>query len=385
VKPLLRHVRSLHSLAPPNKDHASAWRVAISVAVPSLALLAAGRPELIGYAVFGALTGMYGRTEPHQLRLRHQGQAAVLLLAGVGVGVFLSIQHIHSWALVITEALFAGAGSLFTDRTALKPAGPFFGILALGACASVPAAVPWAAAVLIGAGSAAFSILVGFGGWFLGREWQRGWRRDVTMLRGARRRAAWLHAARYVTAVGVAGAVGVLSGSGHPHWAMAAAAVPLAGADLPSSVYRGIHRIVGTLLGLVVVAAILLPWPGSPLLAFPGHEAAVMACLVVVLQFSTELFMTRHYGLAMVFFTPVILMIGQLAAPADPRVLVAERAAETLVGAAVGILVVVLIRRRRPAAPGRPGSLPRGGYLARRGGPATSRAGSTRETDVRTL
>ena len=140
---LLHHIRSLHSLAPANKDHVSAWRVAISVAVPSLALLAAGRPELIGYAVFGALTGMYGRTEPHQLRLRHQGQAAVLLVAGVGVGVFLSVHHIHSWALVIIEAAFAGVGSLFTDRTALKPAGPFFGILALGACASVPAAVPW--------------------------------------------------------------------------------------------------------------------------------------------------------------------------------------------------------------------------------------------------
>ena len=169
------------------------------------------------------------------------------------------------------------------------------------------------------------------------------------MLRGAGRRAAWLHAARYVTAVGGAGTLGVLSGSGHPHWAMAAAAVPLAGADLPSSVYRGIHRIVGTLLGLVVVAAILFPWPGSPLLAFPGQEAAVLVCLVIVLQFSTELFMTRHYGLAMVSFTPVILLIGQLAAPADPGVLVTERAVETLVGAAVGIAVVVLIRRRRPA------------------------------------
>ena len=349
---LLHHIRSLHSLAPANRDHVSAWRMAISVAVPSLALLAAGRPELTGYAVFGALTGMYGRTEPHQLRLRHQGQAAVLLLAGVGVGVFLSVHHIHSWALVIVEAAFAGVGSLFTDRAALKPAGPFFGILALGACASVPAGVPWHAAVLIAAGSAAFAIVIGFGGWFRARTWQRGWRRDVTAPRGAgSSRAAWLHAARYVSAVGAAGTIGVLSGSGHPHWAMAAAAVPLAGADLPSSVYRGVHRIVGTLLGLVVVAAILFPWPGSPLLAFPGLEAAVLVCLVIVLQFSTELFMARHYGLAMVSFTPVILLIGQLAAPADPGVLIAERAVETAVGAAVGILVVLLIRRRRLIVP----------------------------------
>lgn len=351
MQSLLRHVRTLHSFAPANQDHVSAWRVALSVAVPSLALLAAGRPDLIIYAVFGALTGMYGRSEPHQLRLRHQGQAAFLLLAGVAVGVFLSVNHLHSWALVATETVLSGAGSLFADRVGLKPNGPFFGILALGACASIPTSVSWPAAVGIAAAAAAFSMLVGFGGWVRNRTWHRGLGRDVIPLRGARRRAAWIHAARYIAAVGGAGSVGVLSGSGHPHWAMAAAAVPLAGADMPSSVYRGIHRIVGTLLGLVVVTIVLFPWAGSPLRAFPGYEAAVVALLVIVLQFTTELFMTRHYGLAMVSFTPVILLMTQLAAPADPHTLVTERAVETLLGAVTGILVVVLIRsRRRPVS-----------------------------------
>jgi hypothetical protein len=346
MKSLRAHLRTLHSLAPADKDHVSALRVAVSVAVPSSVLLAAGRPDLMIYAVFGALTGMYGRTEPHQLRLRHQGQAALLLVGGISVGVLLSVNQIQSWALVVTEALLAAAGSLFADKVGLKPNGPFFGILALGACASVPTTVSWHTAVLIGALSAAFSILVGFGGWLRGRAWDRGAARDVPPLRGLRRRRAWIHASRYLAAVGIAGAIGVASGSGHPHWAMAAAAVPLAGADMPSSVYRGVHRIVGTLLGLVVVALVLFPWAFSPLRAFPGHEAAVVAVLVMVLQFSTELFMTRHYGLAMVSFTPVILLMTQLAAPADPHLLVSERAAETLIGACTGIAVVVLIRRR---------------------------------------
>ena len=344
---LAAHFRTLHSLAPASRDHVSAARVAVGVAVPSLALLAAGRPELMIYAVFGALTGMYGRNEPHQLRLKHQGQAAFLLVGGLAVGVSLSINQLHSWVLVLTETLLAAAGSLFADKVALKPTGPFFGILALGACASVPTTVHWHTAVLIGALSAAWAIVVGFGGWVRGRAWERGAERDVPALRGARRRSAWIHAGRYLTAVGAAGSVGVLSGSGHPHWAMAAAAVPLAGADMPSSVYRGLHRIVGTLAGLVVVAVVLFPWDFSPLRSFPGHEAAVLALLVIVLQFTTELFMTRHYGLAMVSFTPVILLMTQLAAPSDPHVLVTERAVETLLGALTGILVVVLIRRRR--------------------------------------
>ena len=73
--------------------------------------------------------------------------------------------------------------------------------------------------------------------------------------------------------------------------------------------------------------------------------AVVLALLVILFQFTTELFMTRHYGLAMVSFTPVILLITQLAAPADPQVLILERAVETLVGALTGILVVVAVRR----------------------------------------
>ena len=64
-------------------------------------------------------------------------------------------------------------------------------------------------------------------------------------------------------------------------------------------------------------------------------------------QFPTELFMARHYGWAMVFFTPVILLIAQLAAPMDPGVLVLERAVETFVGAVIGIAVAVVVQRHR--------------------------------------
>jgi hypothetical protein len=361
MKPLLQQVRALHRLEPADNDRLAAFRVAISVAVPSLTLLLLGRADLIMYAVFGALTGMYGRSEPHQLRLKHQAQAALVLLTGVAVGVLLSVNQLHSWWLVGIEAVLAGAGSVFADKVRLKPNGPFFGILALGACASVPLAVPWYAALLIAAASAVFSLAVGFGGWVRSRAWQPGAARSIVSLRAVGARPVVVHAARYVLAVGAAGTLGVLSGSGHPHWAMAAAAVPLAGADLPSSVRRGIHRIVGTFFGLAVTAVVLLPgpWPTVEILAV--HHVAVLAVLVIVFQFTTELFMARHYGLAMVSFTPVILLMTQLAAPIDPAVLILERGVETLVGALVGILVVLLVRRARvqgsPTSPGGAGRL----------------------------
>ncbi|MFF1829032.1 FUSC family protein [Paenarthrobacter sp. NPDC058040] len=346
VSSFMTHARELHRLGPANNDRLSAVRVALSVAVPALVLIVAGRPDLMMYAVFGALTGMYGRNETHQLRLKHQAQAALLLVGGLTIGVFLSVNHIHSWWLVLVATMFAGLGSLYADSARLRPIGPFFGILALGACASVPTSVPFTTAVLIGAGSAAFSMVVGFAGWIRTRTWDRRAVREMPMFRGPFGQTALIHAARYVLAVGAAGTIGVLSGSGHPHWAMAAAAVPLAGADLPSRVHRGIHRIVGTFLGLAVVAVVLFPSPLSPLQYFPGHAAVVLAVVVVLCQFPTELFMARHYGWAMVFFTPVVLLIAQLASPMDPGVLVLERAVETFVGAVMGIAVAVVVQRR---------------------------------------
>lgn len=148
------HVRALHSFAPPSRDHFSALRVCTGLAIPSLTLLMFRHPELVIYALFGALTGMYGRTEPHQLRLQHQLQAAGMLVTGVMIGTGLSVSGLQSRWLVGVETLLAGVGSLVADRLNFKPSGPFFGILALGACASIPTTVPWLFAVLIGVASA---------------------------------------------------------------------------------------------------------------------------------------------------------------------------------------------------------------------------------------
>ena len=281
---------------------------------------------------------MYGRGETHQLRLVHQAQAAAVLLTGVTIGVALSITHIEVWALIAIEASLAGLGSLVADKIQLRPAGPFFGIFALGACASIPTVVGLWTAALICAASAVFSLIVGFAGWFRRRAWDSTARRSREPLSRPWLSKAGVHATRYVVAVAAAGVLGLVFGIGHAYWAMAAAAVPLAGADLPSRVQRGVHRIFGTFAGLGLTAGILLLHPST----------TVLVILVMVLQFPTELFMARHYGLALTFFTPVILLMTQLASPIDPISLLTDRGWETLLGAVVGIAVVLLIRDRRP-------------------------------------
>jgi hypothetical protein len=301
-------------------------------------LIACGRPELIIYAVFGAFTGMYGRAERHQLRLRHQAQAACMLVLAVAVGVTFSALHLGSWALVAVECTLAGVGSLFADRAGLRPPGPFFGLFALGACSAVPLSTePWAA-VAIAASSASFSIVVGFAGWIRGRQWTTGARREP-----APPSSDWVaRALAYSIAVGAAGSVSMLLGIGHPYWAMASAAVPLAAAGASSGVLRAIHRVLGTLVGLALTACIVA--------LVPTGAIVVVALLVIALQFPTELFMTRNYALALVFFTPLIILMTQLARPGDPWTLVADRAIETVLGAAIGVIVVIAMRPRSAQA-----------------------------------
>lgn len=328
---VLKHAKELVRIEPAQGDHLPALRVGLSVSIPLLVLLALGRPDLSIYAVFGGFTAMYGRRDGYRARLVHQGRAALLLTSGLAVGVLLSLFRAQSWLLVIVESLFAVAASLAADRMRLRPAGPFYAIFALGACASVPTTIPFWLAVSICVASAAFSMVVGIAGWARNRSWHPA---QAPPGGAADARAVRVHAVRYLIAVATAGMLGVLGGAGHANWTMAGAAVPLAATNRKSRILRGIHRVIGTLAGILLTALILLP----------GFDRTTLTVLLMVLLFPTELFMMRHYGLAMMFFTPAILLMSQLAYPISRHVLVMDRGIETLIGASVGIAVAILVR-----------------------------------------
>jgi len=296
-------------------------------------VLAGGHPELVVYVVFGAFTGMFGRSEAGARRLRHQALAAVFLTVGVSVGVALSATAASPLALVAVEGAFAGLGSFYSDRFGLTPAGPFFGIFALGACASIRLAVPPGAAVLLCAAAAAFSLVVG------GAAAARADPPSPARVTVVRRVSPLPRAATFAVAAWTAGAVTLALGIGHTHWAMAAAVVPLSAVGLAHRVTRGFHRILGTFVGLGVTAAIFVP---VELFLRGAAVGAVLVILVVALQFPTELFMTRNYGLALVFFTPLILIMTELAHPAPIGRILLDRATETTLGAVVGMTVCLV-------------------------------------------
>jgi uncharacterized membrane protein YccC len=116
---------------------------------------------------------------------------------------------------------------------------------------------------------------------------------------------------------------------------MVAAVVPLSVAPLRQQLVRGLHRILGTAAGLVLAALLLASAP-LPVL--------VLVLLVAALQAATELLVVRHYGVALVFITPLALLLTQVADPLPTGALLQSRIVETLLGVLVGLAVAVLTR-----------------------------------------
>ena len=71
-------------------------------------------------------------------------------------------------------------------------------------------------------------------------------------------------------------------------------------------------------------------------------------------QVGAELYVGRNYGIAMVFVTPLALLMVQLAAPSDPALLLRDRIVDTVIGVTIGTLIAIgsaFLRRTHPAPP----------------------------------
>jgi uncharacterized membrane protein YccC len=101
-------------------------------------------------------------------------------------------------------------------------------------------------------------------------------------------------------------------------------------------VNRGLQRIVGTFLGLVLLAVVLWLHP----------QLWVIVLIIAVLQCVAELFIARQYVLAQMSVTPLALLSTVLAMSAstdtiDTSGLLYDRFLETVIGSAVGMACVL--------------------------------------------
>lgn len=83
------------------------------------------------------------------------------------------------------------------------------------------------------------------------------------------------------------------------------------------------------------------------LIALVSIPAPLLALVLAALQFLIELVVVRNYALALVFITPLVLLISTAAVPgADPGGLASERVVDTLLGAVLGMLTAFIHPRQ---------------------------------------
>ncbi|MHA6694128.1 FUSC family protein [Homoserinimonas sp. A520] len=336
------------SAAPPKGsertlDVEAAGRAAVALAVPLLVLLALNRIDLAVYASFGAFTGLYGRHEPYRVRLVSVTAAAVALVSCIAAGVALASLGQPLWLTAVALAVVIAGGVFATAVIGWIPGQPVFLVFALLVCAAVP--TTWSeapTAIVTAVLSAAFAWIVCMSGWVLRRlagdrhaHHFRGLPRSPQRSFTALKDEVVIRAA-IVAVVGglVTGAIALASGIGRPYWAVVAVVAVLPLAYAPFSLTRAWHRAAGTTVGVFIAAGIL--WLNLPPIA--------IIAIAVVCQFITEIVIAHHYGVALLFITPLAITVSNLSLPSEVLPLLADRVLETAIGCAVAA-VLVLTRR----------------------------------------
>lgn len=322
-------------LGPSRVDHIPAPRIALGLAIPMTGLLLTDRIEWAMLIGFGAFTGIYSRYEPTRLRFRRQCAAGAMLTLCVTLGATLARlgegmpTALESWVNLLVGAVIAGLAAVFVLSRGLKPGGAIFPLFAVAAIASAPPSAPIGVAFLLTAGTAALCVGLGLLGHWAGERHPGA---DVDPPREQWTRGQLLDEfGSFTVAAALAGVVGLLSGLPFPYWAQIAAIAPLTAPDRTLQVERGVHRVVGTTAGIVTTAF---------LLSFPA-EPWQLVVWVVVLQFLAELFVLRNYSLALLFITPLALLMVQLGHPQPAGPLLEARVLETAIGVVVGLALVI--------------------------------------------
>lgn len=334
-------------VAPHSGDHRVALRAAVSVAVPLLSLWLLGRLDLSIYASFGAFAALYGRHDRYVARIRMQVTAGLTLITAMLIGTALAVTSAPEALSVLLIALIAAIVTFLAYLWSWHPPGVLFVVFAAGACATLPADPrTFGTVLLVGGASVVFAVTVtitaalvrsklqGTGGFPRGQV-----EPGVTI--GADHVVAWNMAATVGVGVLLAGAAGLLLVGTHWYWAMVGAVAALSGAYVTSRLVRGAQRLIGTLVGVVAAAGLFV-------LNMPSLLTIAVA---VSLQAAAEMFVGRNYGIAMVFITPLALLMVQLAAPSDPGLLLRDRVLDTVIGVLIGTLVAIVsaaLRRRSP-------------------------------------
>jgi uncharacterized membrane protein YccC len=138
---------------------------------------------------------------------------------------------------------------------------------------------------------------------------------------------------RVITAVAIASLVTMPFGFDHAYWVVMVAGVVLQiSRSLRRTIIRVVHRVLGTFAGV-----------GSFILMSQMElDGMKLVIALATLQGLIEVVVTKHYGLALIFMTPLALTIATNNQDIRMSDIAAERIFDTLLGAAIAMVVLLV-------------------------------------------
>ena len=331
-------MRDLYTFRPSPVRWPMALQAALSIAVPSVGFALVGHPALGLLASSGAFVALYLGHRSRRWRARLLPLVAAGLLVASGAGILSSSGAIASVIAIAAIAILATALCLGLN---VGPPGALFFVLVSGVSNHLAAPASrggagidgWLAFGLLALGCLIAYLIV----------------LAPLVLPASRRRDSAVHVGqsaprfgfdavsrvillRVSVAVVLASAIALPLGVQRGYWVVVTVVAILQnGPRLSLTAVRTVHRIVGTLIGIGLFAAITGFQPSG----------VVLGLLLATLQFIVELLIIRNYGLALAFITPLALTLALHGTQRPITDEVGERVLDTLVGAAIALIVLL--------------------------------------------
>jgi hypothetical protein len=314
------------------------WELAFACMIAAgLPLLAGSAAGLVGEGLAGSLGAMallYLPRTPLLHRLRIVAIFGLAMIACYAAGLWLAGRG----GLAI-----AGMGLIATAATALcrtlqrSPPGSLFLVMPAAIAAAAAPLSPTRALTQLAAlatGCLFALVIAAIYSIHIGRRRAR----LPVQPRAERSSAVWRDAAVHGVMVIVALVLAAMLGLSRPYWVAISTVTIMSGASVAQAWQRKIHRVTGTGAGLIL-AAPLLSVIGAP------WQAAIA---IMALLFTVEMLVMRHYALAVMFITPMAILLAETPRLAngegvtDVPALLLARLLDTLLGAAIGVIGVAL-------------------------------------------
>lgn len=304
--------------------------LALGVCVPFFAL--SPWPHLVGFASLGALIALFGRFAPQRGRLGIVLQCAFwqsFAVFAMSAVVWLGWPQTAKLALL---ALFCGFYLLICFKGKFGAPGPLIFIFAVGAAMADSLSFSQVLErTLATAASAGFAWLVCVASEKLRhpptpeRPFPTSPEQPFSHL--------LLMAGRVVIAALIVVFASHALGLRYPAWAAMGAVAVMQGASLHISMHRALQRMAGTIVGAALAWLLLAQQP----------SIWTVISILVLMQFLTEVVIGTNYAFAQVLVTPMALLMTHLASPgAAGAAMATERVVDTLLGAAVGMVIAVV-------------------------------------------